>query len=68
MLCHESLESYYRNTQRIFFRPQDGYSLNFSLSDFESMVPYEREIYLILMNQTIEEVEASKPKNTDQIY
>lgn len=54
-MAHESFESYYLNNFNVMFHKDIGYVNNFSLSDLESIYPYERDIYMILMQQKIEE-------------
>lgn len=54
--------SYYMNNQKMMFRKRSVFEQNFSLSDIEEMIPYERAAYLILINQTIENYEQEKQK------
>lgn len=48
MLCHESLENFYR----INFLLMHKY--NYSLTELDNMLPYEREIYVNLLLQHLE--------------
>lgn len=48
-LSHESLENYYRTN---FTMMQH---FNYSLNDLETMIPWERDIYIILLNDHIKE-------------
>jgi len=49
MYSHENLESYY-NTNFALMKHH-----NYSLTELEEMYPYEREIYLILLEKWIED-------------
>lgn len=51
MLSHEDLETYYR----INFALMQYHK--YSLSDIENMIPWEREIYLALLENHIREEE-----------
>lgn len=55
MLVHESIESYYTNNFHALFHKDIGFSNNFSLEDWEFMLPYEREIYMTFMMAKLEE-------------
>jgi hypothetical protein len=46
-LGHESLANYYKTNFEIIHR------FNWSLTELESMIPWEREIYLSLLEQHI---------------
>ena len=48
-LSHETLESYFKTN---FLMMQH---FNYSLSDLEGMLPWEREVYLMLLNDHLEE-------------
>lgn len=55
MMAHESVESYYTNNFHVLFHKDIGFTNNFRLEDIESMLPYEREIYMSLMMSKLEE-------------
>ena len=48
-LSHETLENYFKTN---FLMMQH---FNYSLSDLEGMLPWEREVYLMLLNEHLEE-------------
>ena len=48
-LSHETLENYFKTN---FLMMQH---FNYSLSDLEEMLPWEREVYLMLLNDHLEE-------------
>ena len=48
-MAHEDLESYYK----VNFALMQHYK--YSLTELENMIPWEREIYLTLLQQYIEE-------------
>jgi len=57
--------SYYKNNQKLLFRRKDSaFSQHFQLSDIENMTPFERTVYLILINQAIDayEIESNQSK------
>ena len=56
MLSHEDLETYYR----INFALMQYHK--YSLSDIENMMPWEREIYLALLENNIREEEEKAAK------
>ena len=56
MLSHEDLETYYR----INFALMQYHK--YSLSDIENMIPWEREIYLALLEKHIREEEEKAAK------
>jgi hypothetical protein len=56
MLSHEDLETYYR----INFALMQYHK--YSLSDIENMIPWEREIYLALLENHIREEEEKAAK------
>ena len=56
MLSHEDLESHYR----INFALMQYHK--YSLSDIENMIPWEREIYLALLENHIREEEEKAAK------
>lgn len=62
MLSHESIESYYTNNFHALFHRDIGFSNNFRLEDFEDMLPYERDIYMSMMMNKIEEFSKNKGK------
>tara|TARA_Y100001938_G_scaffold38557_1_gene53317 strand:+ start:3884 stop:4078 length:195 start_codon:yes stop_codon:yes gene_type:complete len=49
MLCNESLQSYYTNNFSLM--KHHGWSL----SDLENMVPWERDIYILLTENWVKE-------------
>lgn len=54
MMSHESMISYYSNNFHALFFKDIGVTNNFTLADFEAMLPYERDIYMMLMKQKVE--------------
>ena len=57
---HESLESYYRQNQRLLFRVRGDFEQNLTLTELENMMPYERTAYLLLFEQRMLEHEREK--------
>ena len=56
MLCHESLENYYKtNFQLMHFH-------KYSLAELENMFPFEREIYIQLLVAQIKEQEKEQTR------
>lgn len=60
MMVHESLSSYYTNNFHTLFHRDIGFINKFTLSDYESMLPYEREIYMTMIMQKVEEYNKKK--------
>lgn len=60
MMSHESLESYYTNNFHVMFHKDIGFANHFTLEDWEDMLPYEREVYMAMIMQKIEEHKGSK--------
>lgn len=54
-MAHESLVSYYSNNFSLLFHKDIGYVNRFTVSDLDNMLPYEREIYMFMINQKLEE-------------
>ena len=50
-MAHEDLESYYKTNFALFQHHK------WSMSEIEDMIPWEREIYITLLKQWIEEEE-----------
>jgi len=48
-LSHESLENYYKTNFALMQHHK------YSLTELDSMMPWEREIYIMLLNQYIQE-------------
>ena len=48
-MAHEDLESYYKTNFALMQHH------NYSLTELENMIPWERDIYLTLLQQYIEE-------------
>ena len=48
-MAHESLESYYKTNFSLIQHHK------YSLTELENMIPWEREVYLTLLQQYIEE-------------
>ena len=59
MLSHESMMSYYKINNYLLFRKKDSHAFeqNIKLTELEEMLPYERQIYILLMGNTIAENE-----------
>lgn len=56
MLCHNSLQAYY---QKIFVMAQHH---KYSITELESMLPYERDIYFGLLIDFIEKQKEEQRK------
>lgn len=54
MMTHESLESYYTNNFHVLFHRDIGFVNHFTYDDWNSMLPWEREINMMLMGQKME--------------
>lgn len=48
MLCHDSLENHYRTNFLL------QHKFNYSMTELDNMLPYEREIYISLLLQHLE--------------
>ena len=48
-LSHETLQNYYRTNFQMMQH------FNYSLTELDNMMPWEREVYLTLLNEYIEE-------------
>ena len=53
------MENYYRSNF-IMKKPDYG---NFSLDELDNMIPFEKEIYMIFLNQELEEKKREMQKN-----
>jgi hypothetical protein len=56
-MAHESLESYYKTNFSLVQHHK------WSLSEVESMIPWEREVYIALLKQYIEEENIKNQQN-----
>jgi hypothetical protein len=56
-MSHESLETYYKTNFSLIQHHK------WSLSEVESMIPWEREIYISLLKQYIEEENMKNQQN-----
>ena len=56
-MAHEDLESYYKVTFALMQHHK------YSLTELENMMPWEREIYLALLQQYIEEENLKQQQN-----
>lgn len=63
MLCHETMLSYYKANASLMFRRNGVFEQNLSLTELEDMLPFEREIYLIQIEQKIEKYEQQQQQN-----
>lgn len=64
MMSHETIESYYQSNFEIFFYDERvELNNNFTLQDFENMLPYEREIYAALMKNKITKIMENRKRN-----
>ena len=61
-MAHESMASYYSNNFHALFHRDIGFENRFTLSDFENMLPFEREVYLTMMSNKIEEYSKKNQK------
>lgn len=50
MLAHDSLENYYR-TNAIMIKGEFGHTL----TELDNLIPFEKEIYLMMIHQELEE-------------
>jgi len=57
-MAHEDLESYYKTNFALVQHHK------YSLSELENMFPWEREIYIVLLKQWIEEQEAKQQQGS----
>ena len=57
-LAHESLENYYRTNFALIQHHK------YSLTELENMIPWEREIYVTLLQQYIEEENLKQQQNS----
>lgn len=55
LLSHESMMSYYTDNNKMLFRIRGEFEQHMTLTELENMLPYERSIYFILINQRIEQ-------------
>lgn len=67
LMSHESLVSYYQTNVNMFVYSSDiGLVNNFTLGDFDNMLPWQRDIYIMLisdrMKQHIEMKQKSQSK------
>jgi hypothetical protein len=56
-MAHESLESYYKTNFALIQHHK------YSLTELENMIPWEREIYITLLQQYIEEENLKNQSN-----
>jgi len=56
-MAHESLESYYKTNFSLIQHHK------YSLTELENMIPWEREIYVTLLQQYIEEENLKHQQN-----
>ncbi|QPX48004.1 baseplate hub assembly catalyst [Synechococcus phage S-SRM01] len=56
-MAHESLESYYKTNFSLVQHHK------YSLTEIENMIPWEREIYIALLKQYIEEENLKNQSN-----
>jgi hypothetical protein len=60
-MAHTSLESYYKTTFQLM--QHHKYSLSVSLTELENMLPWEKEVYITLLSQYIEEQNLKNQQN-----
>lgn len=58
MLVHESLESYYRSNTSLMFGLRGEFELRLTLSDFDAMLVFERDVYLMLIEARMKDLKA----------
>lgn len=58
MLVHESLESYYRSNTSLMFGLRGEFELRLTLSDFDNMLVFERDVYLMLIEARMKDLKA----------
>ena len=58
MLVHESLESYYRSNTSLMFGLRGEFELSLTLSDFDNMLVFERDVYLMLIEARMKDLKA----------
>jgi hypothetical protein len=56
-MAHENLESYYKTNFSLIQHHK------YSLTEIENMLPWEREVYIALLKQYIEEENLKNSKN-----
>lgn len=54
-MIHETLLDYHVGNIYTVFQRDRGFINNITIADLDNMYPYERDIYLMKMNQLIEE-------------
>ena len=62
MLCHETLETFYKGNSNLMFRLKGDFDQLMSLTELEDMMPFERDIYIMLIEQNIEKHNIEKQK------
>lgn len=56
-MAHTSLESYYRTTFQLMQHHK------YSLTELENLIPWEKEVYITLLSQYIEEQNLKNQQN-----
>jgi hypothetical protein len=59
-MAHESMVSYYSGNFNLMFYKDIGFVNNLRLEDLEQMHPFERDIYIIMMNEKLEQARNNK--------
>lgn len=55
-MAHDSLVSYYSdNLNTVFYDKDLGFNNNFTVSELDSLLPWERDIYMLMMRDKVEE-------------
>jgi hypothetical protein len=54
-MSHESLISYYKDNLNTVFYKDAGFVNNFTVSELDSLLPWERDVYIMLMRDKLEQ-------------
>lgn len=63
-MSHETLVSYYRDNLNTVFYKDVGFVNNFTVTELDSLMPWERDVYIMLMRQKLEDHAKSKNKGS----
>lgn len=58
--------SYYRTNVTLMYRVGGDFEQHFTLSEIEDMTPFERSVYLILMENKVKQHEINKQNKKNQ--
>lgn len=49
------MQSYYSDNRRMLYRISGDFEQNFTLTELEEMLPFERTVYMLLIHNKIEQ-------------